>query len=165
MGARRQLHGVVLALWLLSSPFLVVVQPGVVSADAGYAVASDSMEPEITRGSLVLVEAVSPRTVEVGDVITFRGEGNVGPTTTHRVVGIQRNDAGFAFVVKGDANRSPDNEPVDASRVVGRVTATIPWVGYPVLATDTGSALVFLFVVPAMLLALERGQYLLSAVE
>jgi signal peptidase len=130
---------------------LFVAQPAVVGADAGYAVGSDSMEPAISRGSIVLVESVPPERIAVGDVITYRGELGIGPTTTHRVVAVNRSD-GLAFRTKGDANPSADNELIAADRVVGRVTVTVPWVGYPVLLFGTAGPLVVLVVVPALTL-------------
>jgi signal peptidase len=163
MPRRARLLAVVLGCWLAAAPFLLVAQPAVVGADAGYAVGSDSMEPAIPRGSIVLVESVPPERIGVGDVITYRGELGIGPTTTHRVVAVNRSD-GLAFRTKGDANPSADNELVAAERVVGRVTVVVPWVGYPVLVFGTVGPLLVLVVAPALGLGIASVRDLLAEV-
>lgn len=163
MPDRRRLRSVVFALWLLACPFLLVSQPVLVGADVSYVVASDSMDPAISRGSVVFVESVSPDDVDVGDVVTFHGESGVGPTTTHRVVAVRQTDGERQFVVKGDANPGPDSEPVDASQLVGRVSTAVPLLGHVVFTVGLELPLLLFGVVPSLTLAVERVHFLLSA--
>jgi signal peptidase len=157
-----RLTAVVLACWLAATPFLVVAEPGLVGATGAYAVASDSMEPAIPRGSVVIVSDVPASAVESGDVLTYRGAESSAVTTTHRVVAVRRAGDDRRFVVKGDANPQPDPESVAPSQVVGRVTATIPVVGHAVLAVGVTGPLLALVVAPALVLAGDRTRRLLT---
>lgn len=165
MPDRRRLHVVVFALWLLSCPFFLVSQPVLVGANASYVAVSDSMEPTIARGSVVFVESLSPDDVDVGDVVTFHSESGIGPTTTHRVVATRREGDDRQFVVKGDSNPSPDNEPIDASQLVGQVSAVIPLFGYVVLTVGLRLPILLFGVVPALALSVERIHFVLSISE
>ena len=92
-----------------------------------YIVTGGSMEPNIHKGSLVLVEPVDPSTVEIGDVITFQ---QYGQTTTHRVVTIGETLAGHVFKTKGDANTVADPEDKTFAGKVGVVRLAVPVIGY-----------------------------------
>lgn len=72
-----------------------------------YNVVSGSMEPEIPVGSVIYVKAVSPETVEEGDIIAFTSGVSV---ISHRVVSNQTVEG--KFTTKGDANAENDMNPV-----------------------------------------------------
>jgi signal peptidase len=85
------------------------------------------MTPDIAVGDIVVVAETSPEKIRTGDVIEFRAEiGNV----VHRVVEISESESGRVFVTKGDANDSPDSEPVLAANIAGKVIFKIPKVGW-----------------------------------
>ena len=92
-----------------------------------FIVTGGSMEPNIPKGSLVLVQPVSPSEVKLGDVITFQ---QYGQTTTHRVISIGRNSAGLTFKTRGDANTVADPEDKWFPGEVGIVRATVPVAGF-----------------------------------
>ena len=94
-----------------------------------YVVTGGSMEPAIHKGSLIVVEPVSPSTVRVGDVITFQ---KYDQTTSHRVLTIEQTTAGRVFTTKGDANTAADPEPSVFPGQVGLVRATVPFAGYAI---------------------------------
>ncbi|MFC7131988.1 MULTISPECIES: signal peptidase I [Salinibaculum] len=125
-------------------PFLVFAVPQVVGADHGFVILSGSMEPSVSPGDVVIVDASAA--IAVGDVITF-DNGNEIPTT-HRVVGVVDGQ----YVTKGDANENADAQPVDPSNVLGEVTVTIPLVGHVILWVNTPTGYVALVVVPLVLL-------------
>jgi len=89
-----------------------------------------SMYPTIADGEKVVVEPVAPSQVERGDIILYRRHGNM---IAHRVVGMG-SDHGRAMtqssalstrdvlILRGDAFDFPD-EPVEASRILGKVVA------------------------------------------
>jgi signal peptidase len=73
------------------------------------AVKSGSMEPTLPVHSLILVHAVRPKDVRVGDIITFDPPGPT-PRVTHRVVERERvGGSQWYFRTKGDANPTPDD--------------------------------------------------------
>ena len=91
---------------------------------------SGSMLPKIDIGDIVIVQKVEPDQVEVGDVIQFR-EIEQDIRINHRVVEILEDERGLPlFITKGDANRSPDSEPVMAEQLMGKVVQIVPKVGW-----------------------------------
>ena len=92
-----------------------------------YVVLSGSMEPTYHVGSLVYVEKVDYRDIQVGDPITFVLDENL-TVATHRVIAISED--GEYFTTQGDANDAPDGAPVWYKNLVGRPVFTIPYLGY-----------------------------------
>jgi signal peptidase I len=96
-----------------------------------FVVTGSSMEPQIQKGSLVIVEPVSPSVINRGDIITF---DHYGQMTTHRVIAIDAsNPASPTFTTKGDANAVADPEPVHFPGQVGIYRTSVPLVGYAVV--------------------------------
>jgi len=105
-----------------------------------FIIASGSMEPAITIGSLAVVQPE----VEYypGQVIsyykTFEGDTFTNNTqeksneiiVTHRIVGMLNQQGELFYRTKGDVNLEPDNDLVPHSRVIGRVIIVIPVIGY-----------------------------------
>ena len=91
-----------------------------------YIVTGGSMEPNIHKGSLVIVQPVDPAEVTVGDIITFQ---QYDQTTTHRVVAIVPSDAGLVFKTKGDANLVADPEDKTFPGKVGILRGAVPLAG------------------------------------
>ncbi|MFB6109191.1 MAG: signal peptidase I [Haloplanus sp.] len=148
----------VLGLLLVVSlvvPFVVFSFPSLVGADQSFVVLSGSMEPTISAGDAVIVTAVPAERISEGDIITFHREGESVPTT-HRVVSVVESERGPTFVTKGDANEERDPEPVPPEAVVGRVTMTIPYLGYVAHFAQTALGTVLLVGVPMGLLVLSE---------
>ena len=140
----RQLLAMVVLLAAVS-PFVVFAVPQAIGADEGFVVLSGSMEPALSPGDVVIVDASGP--VGVGDVITYRTAGDSVPTT-HRVVGAV--DGGYE--TKGDANENADAGVVAPEAVIGQVILTIPLVGHVILWANTPVGYVTLVVAPLVLL-------------
>lgn len=111
------------ALFLLCLGFTTIRMAGL----GTYIVTGGSMEPNIAKGSLVLVQPVTPAEVKLGDVITFQ---QYDQTTTHRVITIGRDQRGLVFHTKGDANVVADPEDKTFAGMVGVVRASVPLAGY-----------------------------------
>ncbi len=90
-----------------------------------FVVASDSMEPEILTGSLVLIEAGD---VEVGDVVVYRSP--LGNNQVHRIVDTEVHDGVVHHRTAGDANPTSDSFLVPEDQIRGGVAQVIPYVGY-----------------------------------
>ncbi len=116
-----------------------------------YIVLSGSMEPELDTGSLVFVREADPQEIAVGDVITFRSPDDPEGLTTHRVVGIHEN-ARLRFTTRGDANEVNDPRPVGEENLVGRVSGSLPYVGYLLNFVQTREGLILLIFVPGVLI-------------
>lgn len=119
-----------------------VVVPRLMGASP-YTVLTGSMRPTWEPGTLVIVDPVDPAAVEVGDVITFQLEPGIPDVATHRVVGVNVTSDGRSFVTQGDANASPDADPVLPEQVRGRVAYAVPWMGHvnSAINSDTRSTL------------------------
>lgn len=161
--ARRLLHALaLLALVAVVVPFLVVGVPQAVGADHSFVVMSGSMQPSISPGDVVVVTAVPPSAVRVGDVITFRDGGDL---TTHQVVAIDEADGARRFTTKGTANENADPGAVPGSALVGRVGLVIPYAGYVVLFAKTKVGGLVLLGVPGVLLVVSELYSLVRARE
>lgn len=96
-----------------------------------YGVLSGSMVPAYPVGSMIYVKPVDSATLRVNDVITFSLSANT--VVTHRIVEIVPDDANPAIVryrTKGDANSEADNALVPASSIIGKVSFSVPGLGY-----------------------------------
>lgn len=121
-------------VWNICSWVLISLILAVVLLTAGvriiglqpFSVLSGSMEPNYHVGALVYVNSVNPDEVKVGDAITFKLSGE--SLATHRVTAIDK--SAKTFTTKGDANASADKNPVAFSDVVGKVSFTVPLLGY-----------------------------------
>ena len=97
------------------------------AADAPFfAVASDSMAPQIYQGDLVVTSP--PRELQLGDVVTFAMYGHV---VTHRVVANGKQQG--TFETRGDANPGNDPWSVRESDVIGTVHSVVTNAGWPLL--------------------------------
>jgi signal peptidase I len=118
-------------------------------------VASGSMKPAMQVGSVALTREVDARSIAVGDIINFRRPGE-GVTTTHRVVDRKVEAGQVVFTTKGDANASPDPNPVYVDRNINKVEYVVPAAGYVVRYARTPIGAVMLFLVPLAGLLFER---------
>jgi signal peptidase len=114
------------------------------------------MEPALSPGDAVVVDAVDAGAIAVGDVITFRRTAGDDVPTTHRVVDVVTGEAGVAFETKGDANEDADASLVTPDRLVGKVVLTIPYIGYVVQFVNSPAGFLALVVVPLGLLLLTE---------
>lgn len=159
-------------LCLLMIPVLVVnitiiiksyVDPDKVPGFLGYKpfiVLSDSMNPGIQTGDLVLSRETDTGKLTVGDVVTYRVGDSV---VTHRIVGITDKDGALSFTTRGDANNADDTNPVDATMIEGRVLINIPKLGNAALFMQTPAGMLICIGIPVLLLVgydiLRRRRY------
>jgi signal peptidase I len=92
-------------------------------------VLTGSMEPVISAGDIVLL-APTPRTQpQLGDIAAYTARRFSGETVgifTHRIIG---GDPINGWLMKGDANPSPDVQKPKADDINGVVFFVIPWIG------------------------------------
>jgi signal peptidase len=98
---------------LLATAGLISVVIVLVSVMGGYdtfSVASGSMQPTISTGSLIFTSPTPASQLNPGDIITV-ARVDVKGQVTHRITKIEPNRAGhgqFDVTLKGDANTNPD---------------------------------------------------------
>ncbi len=116
-----------------------------------YVVLSGSMNPAFNTGSIVFVKPTEPTEIAEGDIITFSSSDDATRLTTHRVVGLNW-DNGLSFITRGDANNVNDPSPVPAENIVGRVTGSVPYIGYLFGFAQTRQGLILLIFIPGLFL-------------
>ena len=92
-------------------------------------VLTESMQPTINPGDIVL--SLNPERLppKVGDVVTYTGrryDGTAVASFTHRVIS---GDGQNGFVMKGDNNPAPDTQQPTLADISGVVFYTIPIIG------------------------------------
>ena len=94
-------------------------------------VETQSMEPELKVGNIILVKKVDPATLKKGDVITYYGQEPPvnGKLITHQISEEPRVENGkYYFITKGLANTLSDPE-FDDSQLYGKVVYKVPLIG------------------------------------
>jgi signal peptidase len=123
-----------------------------------YAIVSGSMTGTYDRGSLVFDEVVPVRDLRVGDVITYQPPRGAGPDhlITHRMAWIGRGEGGArVYRTKGDANPAADPWTFSlAQPTQARVRASVPYVGYALMALTRRDVRMWIVALPALLIAL-----------
>ncbi len=94
-------------------------------------VLTSSMEPGLSPGTVVIVRPVDANALQIGDVVTYQMESGDAKVVTHRILSIISNSEGSrSFIVQGDNNSLPDDDPVLAEQIHGRLWYAVPFVGY-----------------------------------
>lgn len=131
--------GLSLALVLLAGVLLLGVGPRLLPYQV-YVMQSESMAPAIGRGALVVVWPTEAAALWPGDVIVFRSPADRAATITHRVIGVTLGVDGVVLQTQGDANPAADPWLVQPDAVRGKVIATLPLLGYPLLELASAGA-------------------------
>jgi len=93
-------------------------------------VLTGSMAPAIKSGDVVILVPTAHVTPKVGDVVAYTGrrfDGSSVGTFTHRILD---GDGQNGFLVKGDANPSPDVQKPTLADISGVVFFTLPFIGH-----------------------------------
>ena len=91
------------------------------------------MEPAYSVGDVVIVKLANADEINTGDVITFNPSSDNNAYLTHRVTEKIQNYEGTGvtcFRTKGDSNNTDDSFLIDSSRVIGKVSFSVPKIGY-----------------------------------
>ncbi|MBM7474662.1 signal peptidase I [Curtobacterium herbarum] len=93
-------------------------------------VLTQSMEPTLPPGTLVVVRPVATDQIEVGDVVTYQITSGQAAVVTHRVIAVSSSsDGGRTFTTKGDNNAVADSRPVLPAQIRGTVWYSLPALG------------------------------------
>jgi signal peptidase len=93
-------------------------------------VLTQSMDPTLPPGTLLVVRPTPVRDIRVGDVVTYQIESGQPAVISHRVVSIaSSSDGSRTFVLKGDNNALADPGVVTATQIRGVVWYSLPGVG------------------------------------
>lgn len=91
------------------------------------AVASGSMEPNISKGDVVVVDKEF-NNLAIGDILAYKYNDKI---VVHRIYKIIEADEEYFIYTKGDANNSYDKYKITKDMFIGIVKFKIPLIGYP----------------------------------
>ena len=99
------------------------------------AVESESMEPTLYRGDLVVVRSVDPATLQVGDIVIYDGSMvfDSDVPIVHRIIEIIESSGNLFFRTKGDNNLGPDPETRSESDILAKVIGSVRYLGFVTL--------------------------------
>lgn len=109
-------------------------------------VLSGSMEPELSKGDLIIVK--KSEDIEVQDIVVFQAENML---VVHRVIEI----AGDMLVTQGDANNIAD-APIAIDAVKGKVLFSVPAIGNILGAIKTPVGTICIIIVAIALVEIPR---------
>lgn len=118
-----------LLVLLLGVAVAVIGLPALTGGGA-MTVLTQSMEPGLPPGTLVVVRPTSVDDIRVGDVITYQIRSGEAAVVSHRVMSKTYADGELTFVTKGDNNDTVDPEPVREVQVRGTLWYSLPLLGW-----------------------------------
>jgi signal peptidase len=127
-----------------------------------YYVLTESMEPEIHSGDMILGRKAAPEELQVGDVVTYIGDTGSfnGKVITHEIIEID----GDILITKGVANPEPD-PAIHKSQVLSKYVTTIPLAGKIFSVINSKLGFVFLIITPLGLLIINEISIIVKAVK
>ncbi|MEY3876088.1 MAG: hypothetical protein RIR50_1259 [Pseudomonadota bacterium] len=106
--------------------FVSLTSTGVIKAQV---ILTNSMEPTLHPGDVVIELTPKHKEPQVGDIATYLGkrlDGTVVGTFTHRIIG---QDEKLNYIFQGDANDSADTQHPTSAEIVGVYLFMIPKIG------------------------------------
>lgn len=95
------------------------------------AIGSESMEPKINKGDIVIVEKVTGddiKKLKEGEVLVYKHNDMV---VVHRIVRVKEYNGAVYFNTKGDNNGEEDSWTISEELVIGKAILKIPYLGVP----------------------------------
>lgn len=146
-------YGFVIVL-IAAGGALLAMQTPVMGGTELKIVRSGSMEPAIMTGAVVVIRPAD--VYNVGDVITFGADTKTQVPTTHRVVEKTGEGSRAIYHTKGDANETPDGNPVKHNDIIGKVAFSAPYAGFVLDFARQPLGFVLLIAVPAAAVILDE---------
>lgn len=109
-------------------------------------VLSGSMEPEMSKGDLIVVKELE--TYRENDIVVYQSKSSL---VVHRIITID----GDAVITQGDANNAPD-DPISLSAIKGKVLLRIPYVGRVVNLIKTPIGTISIVAIAILLIEIPR---------
>ncbi|UXN25723.1 signal peptidase I [Curtobacterium flaccumfaciens] len=134
-GWRAVVHAVVFGLstgllLLVAGLAVVLIVVPKATGSMPLTVLTQSMEPTLPPGTLLVVRPTPIDDIRVGDVVTYQIVSGQPAVVSHRVVSVSSSSNGErTFVLKGDNNAEADPAPVTAVQIRGVVWYSVPEIG------------------------------------
>lgn len=118
-----------LLILTLAVAVAVVALPALVGGSA-MTVLTQSMEPGLPPGTLVVIKPTPVDDIAVGDVMTYQIRSGESAVVTHRVISKTYAAGEVTFITQGDNNTAPDAAPVQEVQVRGTLWYSLPLLGW-----------------------------------
>ena len=116
-------------------------------------VLTDSMQPEIDGGDLIICHTIEAEEIKTGDVIAFFDPaGNGTSIVTHRVIEIVEENGELSFRTKGDNNNAEDKLLVSENDLVAIYKTRIAGAGNIAMFMQSPTGLIVCVVLPIVML-------------
>jgi signal peptidase len=122
------------------------------------AVQTDSMNPTIHAGDLVIGRPPAGQRIDAGTVITFHN--STGQLVTHRVIRVEGSGSELAYYTQGDASDLADDHPVGHGEIVALYSLRVPHAGLLVAFARSWFGLVVLVILPGTILIVSEAKHL-----
>ncbi len=120
----------VLLIAVLAIATLAIVIPAFAGGTA-LTVLTQSMEPTLPPGTLIVIRPTPTSEIRIGDVLTYQIRSDQPELLSHRVISRTTDTAGMtSFITRGDNNSLADALPVQPVQVRGTLWYSLPWLGY-----------------------------------
>ena len=120
-------------------------------------VTSESMEPTIYKGDLLIIQARAQEDIHLLDIVVYQDTSyHPGGPIVHRIIQIEEIDGVTYYTTRGDNNSGDDPGVRTYEEIVGVVITTIPWVGNISLFLRTPSGIAVMAVIFIAILILPE---------
>ena len=115
--------------------YITILVIGIIVAHQMNVVSSESMEPVLYKGDIVVID-YNPSSVEVGDIVVYKAAWYENKLVIHRVVAKQSSNDTMYYILKGDNNEVQDPYPISRDQIISEVVKVdsqplvIPKIGY-----------------------------------
>ncbi len=114
-------------IFLISISSLNQTEANKVGGYQAYIITTNSMEPNIREGDVIIIKQCDEQTLKEGDIITFRNSKN--EFVTHRIISIEEEQNEKLYVTKGDNNTIEDLEKLSFNAIEGILILRVPFLG------------------------------------
>ncbi|SIS21951.1 signal peptidase I [Williamsia sterculiae] len=154
-----------LLLFFVGILLATIVIPKIAGAQP-YTILTSSMTPKYPPGTLIVVRKVDASSLVIGDVVTYQIRSGEPDVISHRVVGFTFDQQGNRLLTtQGDAVPVPDERPVQAAQVRGKLWYSVPYLGYVNNWLTGSTRLVVVYVIAGILFLYAIAQFVGSARE
>lgn len=123
--------------------------------------ASNSMEPTIKKGDLVITKEIEISKLKIGDIIVFYDKDN-DIRITHRIANISDINGNITLITKGDKNKNYDAQIVTNDNLESKYLFKLSYVGNILLFFSTKIGFVTLILILATIIVIH---YLISLLK
>lgn len=115
-----------------------------------FIITTNSMEPQIKIGDVIITKKINEDEIKEGDIITFSIKDK--EMITHRVSKIEKSGNETFYTTRGDNNNVEDKEKITINSIVGKKVLIIPKMGVFIGALENKIILLVVLLVILILL-------------